>query len=163
MDRDIKFEKSVAGKIRELRESLGWSQQYLADIAGIDKKQVQRAEDLGESSIFLRSLIKISKALGKQPWEILQTNHRVKVNADLSPQPKYKYGATAHVTKLLETGFLASPKSVKQIVQECSARYNVSLKSSAVSAIMKVLAERKLLKVIPAKIKGRFLYQRMKR
>lgn len=163
MDRDIKFEKSVAEKIREHREALGWSQQYLADIAGVDKKQVQRAEGLGEKSIFLRSLIQIAKALGKQPWEILQTNYRVKINTDLNPQPKYKYGATAHVNKLIESGFLTSPKSIKQIVQECSIRYDISLKSSAVSAIMKTLVEKKVLKVIPAKIKGRFLYQKIKK
>lgn len=163
MDRDIKFEKSVAEKIKELRKALGWSQQYLADIAGVDKKQVQRAEALGEKSVFLRSLIQIAKALGKQPYEVLMTSHRVKVNTDLSPQPKYQYGATSHVHKLIEVGFLTSPKSVKQIVQECSYRYNISLKSSAVSAIVKGLVERKLLKAIPAKIKGRFLYQKIKK
>lgn len=75
--RDIKFEKSVGAKIREFRKERGWSQQKLADETNVEKKQIQRIER-AEHSPTLSILVAIAKALGKQPFELLKTDLKVK-------------------------------------------------------------------------------------
>jgi DNA-binding XRE family transcriptional regulator len=79
--RDIKFEKSVGAKIKEFRKALGLSQQKLADDANLEKKQIQRVEK-AEHSATLAVIVAISKALGKQPYELLKSDLKVKVNAN---------------------------------------------------------------------------------
>lgn len=159
MNRDIKFEKSVGAKIKEFRQALGWSQEYLASVANIDKKQVQRLEQ-GEYSPYVSTVTGIAKALGKQPWEVLKVDYQVKVNTNLQPQPKRTPGATVYVNKLAATAFFNSPKSVKDVVRECEARYKAKLRSSAVSGALGNLVEQNLLKSFEGESKGRFLYQK---
>lgn len=76
--RDIKFEKSVGAKIKEFRKDRGWSQQKLADETNVEKKQIQRIER-AEHSPTLSILVAIAKALGKQPFELLKTDFKVKI------------------------------------------------------------------------------------
>lgn len=76
--RDIKFEKSVGGKIKEFRKALGLSQQKLADDANLEKKQIQRIEK-AEHSATLSVIVAIAKALGRQPYELLKSDFKVKV------------------------------------------------------------------------------------
>lgn len=159
MNRDIKFERSVGAKIREFRQALGWSQEYLASIANVDKKQVQRVEQ-GDYSPYLRTITGIAKALGRQPWEVFKVDYQVKANTNLAPQPKRLPGATVYVNKLAESNFFNVPKSVKDVVRECEARYKVKLRSSAVSGALGNLVEQKFLKSSEGNIKGRFLYQK---
>jgi transcriptional regulator with XRE-family HTH domain len=78
--RDIKFEKSVGTKIKEFRKELGWSQQKLADEANLERKQIQRIER-AEHSASLSIIVGIAKVLGKQPYELLKTEYKVKVSA----------------------------------------------------------------------------------
>ncbi len=78
--RDIKFEKSVGAKVKEFRKELGWSLQKLADDANLEKKQIQRIEK-AEHSATLSIIVAIAKALGKQPYELLKTDVKVKANA----------------------------------------------------------------------------------
>ena len=80
--RDIKFEKSVGAKVKEFRKGLGWSQQRLADEANLEKKQIQRVEK-AENSTSLSIIVAISKALGRQPFELLKSDVQVKVNSSL--------------------------------------------------------------------------------
>lgn len=82
LTRDIKFEKSVGAKIKELRKELNWSQQKLADEANLERKQIQRVEK-AEHSASLSIVLAIAKALGKQPYELLKTDHKIKVNTSL--------------------------------------------------------------------------------
>ena len=79
--RDIKFEKSVGIKIKEFRKALGLSQQKLADDANLEKKQIQRIER-AEHSATLAVIVSIAKALGRQPYELLKTDVKVKEGAD---------------------------------------------------------------------------------
>ncbi len=79
--RDIRFEKSVGAKVKELRKALGLSQQKLADDANIEKKQVQRIEK-AEHSATLSIIVAIAKALGRQPYELLRTDVKVKPNVN---------------------------------------------------------------------------------
>lgn len=85
--RDTKFEKSVGAKIRAFRQALGWSQQKLADNSNIEKKQVQRIEN-AENSARLLIIVAIAKALGRQPFELLKTDHQVKSQVSIEPQKK---------------------------------------------------------------------------
>lgn len=162
VDRDIKLEKSIGEKIKELREALGWSQEYLADVAGTGKKQIQRTE-AGEYSPRFKTLTGIAKALGRQPWEICKVDYQVKVNTDLRPGTRKSPGPASFVHRLVESNFLDSPRAVKDVVQEVEVRYEVSFKSSAVSGVLKNLVEQKALKRLNAEIKGRFVYQKPKR
>lgn len=75
--RDIKFEKAVGMKIREYRKALGLSQQNLADDANLEKKQIQRLER-AEHSATLSVIVAVAKALGRQPYELLKTDIKVK-------------------------------------------------------------------------------------
>ncbi len=159
MERDIKFEKAVGDRIRKLREGLNWTQEYLANLADTEKKQIQRVEQ-AEYSVVMKTLTNIARALGRQPWELLKVGYRIKANNDLTPHPEKQPGATAFVMKLLGTNFFNTPKSVKQVVHECMSRYNVVLKSSAVSGVLRNLVKQKYLEDINAKIKGRYLYQK---
>jgi transcriptional regulator with XRE-family HTH domain len=75
--RDIRFEKSVGSKIREFRKALGLSQQNLADDSNLEKKQIQRIER-AEHSPTLSVIVAVAKALGRQPYELLKTDVKVK-------------------------------------------------------------------------------------
>lgn len=85
--RDLKFEKAVGARIKEFRKELGWSQQKLADDANIEKKQIQRIEK-AEHSATLSIIVAIAKALGKQPFELLKTDFKVKVNTRIESERK---------------------------------------------------------------------------
>lgn len=89
--RDIKFEKSVGGKIKEFRKALGLSQQKLADEANLEKKQLQRVEKADHSPT-LAIIVAIAKALGKQPYELLKSDYKVKGNTNLLSDKKTKSG-----------------------------------------------------------------------
>lgn len=158
--RDIEFEKAVGIKVREFRERLGWSQKHLADIANIEQNQVQRVEN-AKNTTTLAILTAIAKALGKQPFELLRTDHQVRVNSNFdAPTRKKSPETTKHIHEITKSSFLNSPRSVNDIVKYCKERFNVRIPSSATSAVLKNLVDDKVLKRISAKIKGRFLYQK---
>lgn len=87
--RDLKFEKSVGVRIRQLRRELGWSQQKLADDSNMERKQVQRIEGAVHSPK-LAILVALAKTLGRQPLELLRTDFHVKVNTNLESEKKVK-------------------------------------------------------------------------
>jgi transcriptional regulator with XRE-family HTH domain len=158
--RDIEFEKSVGLKVRELRQKLGWSQKHLADIANLEQNQIQRIEN-AKNTTTLAIIEAIAKALGKQPFELLKTEFQIKVNTNLNVPVRRKSPETSkHINNLIKTTFLNSPKSVLEIVNFCNERYGVKIPSSATSATLKKLVDAKELKRIPAKITGRYLYQK---
>jgi transcriptional regulator with XRE-family HTH domain len=61
----------VGHKIRELRDSKGWSQRMLADHAGIENAHLARLE-LGQREAGLLILQKIADALEVPVWELLK-------------------------------------------------------------------------------------------
>lgn len=75
--RDIRFEKSVGDKVKELRKTAGLSQLQLAHDANLEKKQIQRVEK-AEHSVTLSVIVAIAKALGRQPYELIKTDVKVK-------------------------------------------------------------------------------------
>ncbi|MBX2898013.1 MAG: helix-turn-helix transcriptional regulator [Cyclobacteriaceae bacterium] len=158
MQRDIEFEKSVGKKLREIRSNLGWSQKYLADIANMEQNQIQRVEN-AKNTTSLAIITAIAKALGKQPFELLKIDHQVKVNINLEiTKRKNSNRTTRYIKSIATSSMLNSPKSVAEIVQICKLQFNVSVSSSAASAVLKKLTDQKLIKRLPARIKGRFVY-----
>lgn len=159
MERDKNFEKSIGRKVRELRKELGWSQQVLADNANLEKNQIQRVE-LAKNTTSIAIITLVAKALGKQPYEILKTDYQIKVNKTLDNPVRRRRVTTAYILETLSTSFLNTPKSVIEIVNYCEKTYDITVPSSATSAVLKKLVNQNLLKRIPSKIRGRYLYQK---
>ena len=65
---DIK--RWVGERIRELRETKGWSQEELGFKSGLHRNYVGRIER-GEQNIAIVNLAKLAKALGVRPSELL--------------------------------------------------------------------------------------------
>lgn len=61
----------VGFRIRELRQSKGWSQQILADHAQIERSHLARLED-GKREAGLKILEKIAEALEVETYELLK-------------------------------------------------------------------------------------------
>lgn len=64
---------TTAGKIRKLRESLNYSQEYLARELGISQPAFAKMES-GMTRITLKRLIKIAELLEVEPQELLVGN-----------------------------------------------------------------------------------------
>lgn len=158
--RDLEFEKAIGDKVRELRENLGWSQKRLGDLANLEQNQIQRVEKARNSSS-LAIITAIAKALGKQPYEILKTEFKVQVNTNVEKVKKPRTSGILH--ELARTSFFNSPKAVLEVIAHCKKEYGIVLNSSATSGILKKMSEEKLLKRIPSKIKGRYLYKKSRK
>lgn len=159
VERDIKFEKSLGARVRELRLELGWSQKVLADYSDLEQNQIQRVEN-AKNTTTVAIITAIAKALGKQPVELFKTEYVVKVNTNLESPTTPRKVTTQFIRQVLDTSFLNSSRSVIDIVKYCEDKFEVTLPSSATSAVLKKLVDQKLLKRIPSKIKGRFVYQK---
>ncbi len=159
MKRNIDFERSVGEKVRKLRRNLGLSQQALADFANLEKSQIQRVESAKHSPT-LAILIPIAIALGVQPYELLQTDHQLKVNKNVNSPGNRRNVTTMYIRELSSTSYFNRPRSVDEIVKRCEEKYDVVVTSSATSAVLKKLVAEGVLKRAPAKIKTRFLYQK---
>jgi transcriptional regulator with XRE-family HTH domain len=63
---------NIGKNIRSLRKSKGWTQEQLAEKAGINDKEVSHIEQ-GRRNITIETLIKISSSLGLPPSSLLDT------------------------------------------------------------------------------------------
>jgi HTH-type transcriptional regulator, competence development regulator len=63
---------SVATNLKALRQSRAYSQAELAELAGVQKVTVTRIE-LGRVQPRPRTIRKLAKALGVNPWELLDS------------------------------------------------------------------------------------------
>ena len=76
---------SLAKRIRALRLSRGWSQEVLAELAGLHRNYIGHVERV-EVNIGLTNLEKIAHALGISAHELLPKDHLPP--ADCTPQIK---------------------------------------------------------------------------
>lgn len=159
MERDINFEQSIGEKVREYRKKLGWSQQVLADYANLEKNQIRRVE-LAKHSPSVAIITSIARAFGRQPYELIRTEYLIKVNKNLDSPGKRRRITTAYIRALTSTSFFNHPRTVDVIIKHCEEKYDVEIPSSAASGVLKKLVDEKILRRIPAKIKGRFEYQK---
>lgn len=58
-------------RVRELRDALGWSQDYLAEVSGVTQKTISRLERGRSSSIDLDVLERLALALRVDPALLL--------------------------------------------------------------------------------------------
>jgi transcriptional regulator with XRE-family HTH domain len=65
-------------RVRELREALGLSQEAFAERAGLKYKHYQAVEAGRKRNIQFITLVKLARACGLEPWELL--------NFDVEPQ-----------------------------------------------------------------------------
>lgn len=69
--RDVKqMRETLAERLYELRVEQEWSQAKLADLAGVDRKTINRIEN-GHFSPALDTLVRLSVALDVEPAELL--------------------------------------------------------------------------------------------
>ena len=61
----------LGGNVQRLRLKRGWTQEYLAELAGLDLSYSQRVER-GEINLTLSSLANFADALGVQPGLLLR-------------------------------------------------------------------------------------------
>jgi transcriptional regulator with XRE-family HTH domain len=155
--RDLRFEKAVGQRIKILRNQLGWSQKHLADLSDLEQNQIVRIES-AKNSATIRMVVAIAKALGVQPFELMRVEFEVKVNSQLEKVERNEIKTTTFVNQLVQSSFLDSPKSVAQVVKHLRSH---KLSSSATSAVLKKLVDKKVLKKIPGVVRGRFLYQKL--
>lgn len=159
MERDLNFELSVGERIREFRRKLGWSQQVLGDYANLERNQIRRVEQ-AKNSPGLAVIASIARALGRQPFELLKTEYQFKVNKNFDNPMQRRRVTTIYIRELLHTSFLNQPRTVEEIIEYCEHKFDVTILSSPASGVLKKLVDEGALIRTPAKIKGRFCYQR---
>lgn len=161
VDRYTDFEKAIGLKFKELREKRGLTQEELAELAGVNQNQISRLENATYGTT-ITTIISVAIALGYEPKELLDVKEKLNLNSDFDSINKKKTPTTKTLHRLLKTDFLDSPKSVKQIADECKKRFDIELKSAALSGALIKLYERKILKRSPATIRGRYVYEKHK-
>jgi transcriptional regulator with XRE-family HTH domain len=158
INRDIEFESAVGARVRQLREKYGWSKDHLAAMANLEPNQIYRVET-AKNTASLAIITAIAKALGRQPYELLKTEHEVKVNDKFDLPPKENSpGTTKAVTRLALTSFFNTPRSVEDVVKQCYKLYKTELKSSATSGVLRKLVDSGVLSKVTTPVKGRYLY-----
>ena len=65
--------KNIGGRIKEIRENKGMSQQSLADACNFEKSNMSRIE-AGRTNLTVRTLYKISQALEVKISDLIDTN-----------------------------------------------------------------------------------------
>ena len=127
---DDRFVQPDRDTIRRLRQGRFWTQEQLAEAAGLPKRRVERAE--GGARLQRTTLRALAQALGVAPDALLPTVHpaeapsdgRMGAGADRSlrdlPPPPEPY--IAHPYTLLQTGDLVGRREELARLAQCVAR-----------------------------------------
>jgi len=67
----MSIEEQFSKNLRKLRKEHGFTQESLAETAGLEYKYIQMLEGKTPPSPTLRTLEKIGKALEMEPWELI--------------------------------------------------------------------------------------------
>lgn len=161
--RDIAFQVAFGQHLRHLREERVWSQRQLAAISGIDETQISRVEN-GTQSANLQTILALSQALGRYPKQLFEFEFDYQLNEDFNKyhQMEPTIPTTSIVTRLAQTSFFDTPRSVADVIAHCARNKGPVLRSPATSAVLRKLVDTKVLKRIPGEQKGRYLYQKRK-
>lgn len=76
-------------RVKQLRESLGLTQEAFAERAGLKYKHYQAVEAGRKANIQFETLLKMARACGLEPWELL----RFDLEPDAVAEPQTPYGA----------------------------------------------------------------------
>ena len=77
----------LMARVRELRETRGLSQEAFAELAGLKYKHYQAVEAGRKSNIQFATLVKLAKACGLKPWELLNFDAGPLAVAENAPKP----------------------------------------------------------------------------
>lgn len=69
--RQIALRKTVAENVRRLRKQIGLSQEAFADVCGLHRTYVGAIER-AERNVSLDNILRLSDALGVEPWQLLR-------------------------------------------------------------------------------------------
>jgi len=85
----------LGGNVQRLRLKRGWTQEYLAELAGLDLSYTQRVER-GEINLTLSSLANFADALGVQPGLLVRAGKPPVIKRG---RPKTKRASVARTRK----------------------------------------------------------------
>ena len=68
----VRFVRQFGNRVRELREERGWSQEALADAAGLHRTHISLIER-GQRAVRLETIESLAIALRVQPAELMPT------------------------------------------------------------------------------------------
>jgi transcriptional regulator with XRE-family HTH domain len=142
--KEKEFELAFGHNIRTLREGKNWSQEDLAFLVGVDGNQISRVE-MGKHSPTLRTILAISKALGKHPKILFDIEASIDLGAVSIPDGKRRPKTKEVLLKLIETNFFETPQSVESVALHCQKSFHIKPLKPAISAILKDFVERKKL------------------
>lgn len=136
---NIKETKKVGVQVKRLRVEKNLSIEDVSVMTGFTRNTIKRVEDGFNTDT--SHLIEIAKAIGVHPMELLNVSFDIKPRFKLSPQRVDKVFVTRIVASLLEAGFFAPGKFVKDVVEFISEEKNVKVGSVQVSTPLQRLVE----------------------
>lgn len=93
------FAKRLLDRVRKLREAHELSQEAFAERAGLKYKHYQAVEAGRKPNIQLCTLVKMAKALGLQPWELLKFDRSPQDLVEDPPKAELRAPHTPHTRK----------------------------------------------------------------
>ena len=81
--------KKLLERVRELRESRGLSQEAFAERAGMTYKYYQQLETGRKMDFHFATFLKLAKACGLEPWELLHPDTELAVGEGANEKPDY--------------------------------------------------------------------------
>jgi len=159
---DLEYQIAFGKKIKEIREGRGWSQIDLAAHSSISESQISSIEN-GHGSPRLHTIKALAVALGKNPMELFDFNFELKLNTNFTPKVRKgkKLGTTHHIKKLVDENFFKTPKSVKDVVEQCKKKFNINLPSADTSGALLLLVAANVLRKVSS-ASGKNSYQNYK-
>lgn len=155
---DFKYQTAFGKRLKETRESVGWSQVDLAVNSSVSEGQISAIEN-GHESPRLNTVKALAVALGKTPSELLAFNFEFRLNANFGAKKKSgkKLGTTNLVKTLFDEGFFKTGRSVKEVMEHCKKKFKVHLRSPDTSgALLGLVRSNKLRKIKSSENKNRY-------
>ncbi|HTE33602.1 MAG TPA: helix-turn-helix transcriptional regulator [Chryseolinea sp.] len=158
-NRDKRIQVAFGRLLRKSREERAWTQAELSAVVNMEVNQISRLEN-GTNAPNLQTIVVLALALGKQPADLLKLDYNFETNTDFTVRPRKEKRpeTTSVITKLVQSDFFRTPRSVADVIIHCKKQYHTALKSPATSGVLKKLRDAKVLKRTPSSVKGRFLY-----
>jgi transcriptional regulator with XRE-family HTH domain len=159
LEPDLEYQKAFGEHLREMRDRIGFTQVDLSVYSKVSVHQIGIIEN-GHEAPTLQTIKALAVGLGKHPSELLNFKFSLKLNANFPRKREKRLSTTYLINLLLADNFFSSPRSVKDVVDKCSERSNVKLRSTDTSGALLILVKKKTLKVIKSGNKN--LYQNVK-
>ena len=150
--------KAVGKKIEFLRGERGISQEQWAHLAEVTQSHISNIESGSGGTLTPR--VKVSIALGHNPNQLLDIGFKLPLNKDFEVKKK-RNPVIPYLNKIIDLGFLNTPKRINEIMGFAEIQFNVRLKSSSVSGAMDKLVEQNVLSRKKAPLGRVYLYYKI--